>query len=48
MTEKMIPLNMVINISLLYNQNSLLKKYTHKQLSAYKHSQLRNEVINNV
>ncbi|MBE6070677.1 MAG: DUF2313 domain-containing protein [Clostridium butyricum] len=48
MTEKMVPVNMFIKLSLLYNQNYLFKKYTHKQLRAYTHNQLRNEAINNV
>ena len=43
--DKMIPENMIINLSLLYNKHSLLSKYTHKQLSSYTHKQLREEVL---
>ncbi|BBF45086.1 phage-like element PBSX protein xkdT [Lachnospiraceae bacterium KM106-2] len=43
--EKCIPLNMTIDLSLLYNTHKLLSKYTHKQLSAYTHKQLREEML---
>lgn len=39
------PANMVIDLSLLYNQYQMLGQFTHAQLSAYTHEQLRNEVI---
>lgn len=45
MLEKVVPANMIIDVSLMYNQNSkFIGKYTHEQLSAYTHYQLRNEV----
>ena len=47
MLEKVVPANMVINVSLLYNKNEALCAYTHGQLGVYTHEQLRNEVVNN-
>lgn len=43
--DKMAPENMVIDLSLLYNQHSTLANFTHRQLSAYTHKQLREEVL---
>lgn len=43
--DKMAPENMIIDLSLLYNQHSALANFTHAQLSAYTHEQLRNEVL---
>lgn len=43
--DKMAPENMIIDLSLLYNQHSTLAKFTHAQLSAYTHNQLRSEVL---
>jgi hypothetical protein len=45
MLEQVVPANMIIDISLLYNKNQTLHSYTHKQLSAYTHEQLRNGVV---
>lgn len=45
MLERIVPQNMVITVELRYNQNSLLAKYTHAQLAAFTHEQLRNEVL---
>ena len=45
--EEVVPANMVIDVSLLYNKNQTLSVYTHGQLSAYTHEELRNEVVNN-
>ncbi|VUZ28543.1 Uncharacterised protein [Acetobacterium wieringae] len=39
------PANMVIDLSLLYNQYSTISPFTHAHLSAYTHHQLRNEVV---
>ncbi len=47
MLEEVVPANMIIDVSLLYNQNYIFNTYTHEQLSAYTHNQLRNEVVNN-
>ncbi|SBV94441.1 conserved hypothetical protein [uncultured Eubacteriales bacterium] len=43
--ERIVPANMTIDLSLLYNQHGLLAGFTHTQLSAYTHEQLRNEAI---
>lgn len=45
--ERVVPANMIVDISLLHNQNEVISAYTHEQLSAYTHEQLRNEVVNN-
>lgn len=43
--KRTVPANMIIDLSLLYNQHSTLAGFTHSQLSGYTHEQLRNEVI---
>lgn len=43
--QRVVPANMVIDLSLLYNQHLTLEQFTHEQLSQYTHYQLRNEVI---
>jgi hypothetical protein len=43
----MIPANMIINMSLIYEQHENWTTYTHQQLSAYTHEQLRNGVDDN-
>ena len=45
--EGIVPANLILNLSLLYNQHELLAKYTHAQLAEYTHYQLRNEVLEN-
>lgn len=45
MLERVVPYNTVIDLSLLYNQNSTLAQFTHAQLNAYTHKQLREEVL---
>lgn len=47
MLEEFVPCNMVIDLDLLYNQHNLLCKFTHKQLKAWSHRQIRNEVLIN-
>lgn len=44
MLEKIVPANMIIDVSLMYNQHQTWDAYTHEQLKAYTHNQLRNEV----
>lgn len=39
--DNITPLNLIIDLSLLYNQHVTLAKFTHAQLVAYTHSQLR-------
>jgi hypothetical protein len=43
--QRVVPANMVIDISLKYNQHQTLAAFTNVQLSNYTHYQLRNEVI---
>ncbi len=43
--ERVVPANLVIDLDLRYNQHLVLKKFTHAQLSAYTHKQLKEEVI---
>lgn len=45
MLEEFVPCNMVINLSLLYNQHGTIRQLTHRQLRAWKHGQIRNEVL---
>lgn len=47
MLDEVIPANMMIDLSLLYNKHELLKQYTHGQLSMHTYKQLRNEVLGN-
>jgi hypothetical protein len=46
MLERITPQNMVLTVELRYNQNSKLAQYTHAQLAAFTHKQLREEVLN--
>ena len=41
--ENIIPLNMIIDMSLIFNQHSTLSKFTHAQLKIYTHKQIREE-----
>lgn len=45
--KRMIPANMVIDLSIKYNPHEDLRTYTHEQLNAYTHEELRNEVFAN-
>ena len=40
-----VPVNMIVDLSLLYNKHELLGRFTHLQLSKYSHDGLRNEVM---
>lgn len=42
--NRIVPANMVIDLDLLYNQHSMYDGYTHAELAAYTHQQLREEV----
>lgn len=44
--ERIIPVNMVIDLSLLYHQYGDYTTYTHGQMAAYTHQQLREEELN--
>lgn len=43
--RQMVPANFIVTVELRYNQHLKYTGYTHSQLSAYTHYQLRNEVI---
>ena len=43
--RRVVPANIVIDLSLLYNQHKALAHFTHGHLRGYTHKQLRNEVI---
>ena len=43
--NRIVPANMIIDLDLLYNQHSMFAGYTHAELAAYTHQQLRDEVI---
>ena len=45
MLAEVVPVNIVISCSLLYNQHQTLSRFTHAQLAAYTHDQLKNEVL---
>lgn len=43
--QRITPANIIIDLSLLYNQHSLLSTYTNIQLNEFTNYQIRNEVI---
>ncbi|MHB8064474.1 MAG: putative phage tail protein [Ruminiclostridium sp.] len=43
--QKMVPANLIIDLSLLYNTHLILKGYTNAILANYTHNYLRNEVL---
>ena len=45
MLDEVVPANLVVLCSLLYNQHSTLARMAHAQLAGYTHEQLRNEVL---
>ena len=45
MLERITPQNMVLTVQLRYNQHSTIARYTHVQLAAFTHQQLREEVM---
>lgn len=45
MLEEMVPLDILLECILKYNQHRLLSGFTHGELVAYTHGQLRNEVL---
>ncbi len=46
MLKEVIPANIWIDLSLLYNQHKTLGKFTHRQLAVYTQKEVRNEVLN--
>lgn len=45
MLNAVIACNLILDLSLLYNQHSALASFTHSQLAAYTQYELRNEVV---
>lgn len=45
LVTEMIPMNILLDYSLLYNSHKVLAAFTHKQLSANTHNELRNKVL---
>lgn len=45
--DRVVPQNLIVTLLQLYNTHTDLGKYTHAQLAAYNHDQLRNEVLTN-
>ncbi len=45
MLERMVPLNMFIDLDLMYNQHLTVEKFTHKFLRKYTHKGVRDEVL---
>lgn len=43
--ERVVPANMIIDLSLMYNQHKFFNSYSHDQLSGYTHEQLKREEI---
>ena len=45
--NRIVPENLILDVSLMYNQHQTLAVFTHAQLAAYSHYYLRNEVLSN-
>lgn len=43
--SRIVPANMIVQLSIIYNTHEVLKDYIHQELKAYTHYQLRNEVL---
>ncbi len=43
--RRIVPANLLIDLSLLYNTHAILSRFTNGQLAAYTHEQLRSEVL---
>lgn len=43
--ERIVPANMIVQLSIIYNSHSTFNNSTHEGLSSYTHYQLRNEVL---
>lgn len=41
-----LPCNMVLDVKIMFNSNSVLRQMTHRNLSKYTHTKIRNEVLN--
>lgn len=45
LTERIVPLNMILDLSLLYNQHLTLGQFTHAHLGLFTHDQLRSDAL---
>lgn len=45
--KRVLPANIVIDLSLMYNQHKDIARFTHEQLHAWTHEQIRSEVLPN-
>lgn len=45
MMKRILPCNLIYTVSIIYNQHETLAAFTHGQLAAYTHSDIRNEVL---
>lgn len=43
--RKYVPVNIVLDVSLMYNTHEIISHFTHEQLAKYTHLQLREEVL---
>lgn len=43
--ERITPQNMLLTVRLRYNQHNLIARYTHAQLAAFTHKQIREDVL---
>lgn len=43
--KRVVPANMIIDLSLMYNQHQEVGRFTHAQLHSYTHEQIRSEVL---
>lgn len=43
--KRITPANLIVNLSLKYNQHSIYTTFTHESLQNFTHEQLRNEVL---
>lgn len=43
--SRMVPANMIQSVQIMYTRHDTLSKFTHAELSAYTHENLRNEVF---
>ena len=43
--KRIVPANLIVDLSLKYNQHDAISEYTHKGLQVFTHEQLRNGVV---
>lgn len=43
LSERVVPLNLILDIDLMYNTHEMLRPFTHRFLSSYTHNQIREE-----